>query len=151
MHAPVCLIADQIILVPWKFWLWFNRYTSNMFMQLKVHWSPCVWACNSAVMWFQLPSYLPQNYRVGCWDGILDMLQLCPWLCACQRKQSFFSLMMTRALPPSCWPHIDLETEFHTTVLNQLNTAIPIWPTLIALMIRSSIVLGALFDACSVT
>ncbi|CAD6260207.1 unnamed protein product [Miscanthus lutarioriparius] len=42
MSAPVCLIVAQIILVPWKFWTWFHRCTSDLFMQLTV---PLVTTC----------------------------------------------------------------------------------------------------------
>jgi len=50
MQAPVCLIAAQVILVPWKFWPWFTRYTSDRFLQLTGPWSLGVWACSSARM-----------------------------------------------------------------------------------------------------
>jgi len=50
MQAPVCLIAAQVIFVPWMFWPWFTRYTSDRYLQLTGPWPLGVWACNSARM-----------------------------------------------------------------------------------------------------
>jgi hypothetical protein len=50
MHAPKCLTTDLIALIPWKFWPWLGSYTSDMFRELRVLWSPRVWGCSSALM-----------------------------------------------------------------------------------------------------